>query len=234
MTRRIAVITGGLSGIGRATCDALAKAGHTVIAGSRRGGKDRNSLPLDVTDATSIGAFKQAVVDRFGTPSILVNAAGIYAEGAVTDQDTGHWHDQIAANLTGPYLMIRAFMPAMIAAGYGRIVNISSTAAHAGAAGYAGYCASKAGLNALSRVTAVEGAPHNVTCVTLSPTWVDTPMLHAAKTRLSLSQQDVQASNPQNRVVQPQEIAAMAAFCCSDACPALTNEDIQITAGASW
>ena len=138
--------------------------------------------------------------------------------------------------------MIRAVFPGMISKNHGRIVNISSTAAHVGASGYSAYCASKAGVNGLSRAVAVEGAPHNITCVSISPTWIDTPMMERATLRHAKAKgttqeqarQNLHGSNPQGRLVQPEEVANLVAFCCSDAAPALTNEDIQVNAGALW
>ena len=254
MTRRVAIVTGGLTGIGRASVQALSAQGHCVVAGSRRAfdgagrsaedilGADGTHLPLDVSDAGSVNRFVEQVVTEFGAPAILVNAAGIYMEAALTAPDTDSWHKQIDINLTGPFLMTQAVMEHMIAGQFGRIVNIASTAGTKGAAGYAGYCASKAGLIALSKVTAVEGAPHNISCVSLSPTWVETPMMDNAVIRHARddgtnakdAKEALQFSNPQNRLVQPEEIAAMVAFCCGETCPALTNEDIQINAGADW
>lgn len=240
MTARVAVVTGGLSGIGRACADALEQAGHQVAIGSRRGGE--GALPLDVSDASSVAAFCDAVNARFGAPQILVNAAGISVPAELRDPDPDPWHSQIATNLTGPYLMIQALMPGMIASGWGRIVNIASTAAHVGAEAYGGYCASKAGLVALSRVAALEGAPHGVSCISVSPTWVETPMLEASAAREAAAEgtsaqsvkDAIAAQNPQNRLVQPQEVAAVVMLGCSEAAPALTNTDISVNAGAQW
>ena len=109
-----------------------------------------------------------------------MNAAGIYKEALITNTDIDHWLDQLDVNLTGPFLMIKELMPEMIKQKFGRIVNIASTAGKVGASGYAGYCASKAGLIALSKVTALEGAAHNISCISLSPTWVETPMMDNA------------------------------------------------------
>ena len=120
-----------------------------------------------------------------GSPSILVNAAGIYKDALITDSNIDHWRDQLDVNLTGPFLMTKEFMPNMIKQKFGRIVNIASTAGKVGASGYSGYCASKAGLIGLSKVTALEGAPHNISCVSISPTWVETPMMDNAAMRHS-------------------------------------------------
>ncbi|MGB0507057.1 MAG: SDR family NAD(P)-dependent oxidoreductase [Pikeienuella sp.] len=250
--KRVAIVTGGLTGIGLASAVALQAAGVQVAVGSRSGANSQAARDvlgeatlidvLDVANQSSIDAFCAKVQSSLGPVDILVNAAGIYAEAPLDGHSDEAWHSQIDINLTGPFRMTRALLPGMMARGWGRVVNIASTAAHIGAEGYAGYCASKAGLLGLTRVTALEGAPHGVTCVSISPTWIDTPMMDRATERHAKSagitkadaKQALESSNPQGRLVQPQEISALVAFCCSDGSPALTGEDIQVTAGAVW
>jgi len=254
MKNRIAVITGGLSGIGLASAKELTQIGHTVIIGSRRCNTKQvssiqNSLgekavfyQLDVSDKKSVASFTNKIEKEFGHAEILINAAGIYEEAQIVDGDTSHWHNQIDINLTGPFLMTQALMPGMIKQKFGRIINIASTAGRVGEAGYSGYCASKAGLIALSKVTAIEGAPDNISCISISPTWVETPMMdnaivrHSKNRKISKSsaKKALKSSNPQGRLVQPEEIASLIAFACGEACPGLSNEDIQINAGAIW
>ena len=129
-----------------------------------------------------------------------------------------------------------------MARGWGRIVNIASTAATTAQPEYAAYCASKAGLLGLTRVTAREGAPHGVTAVAVSPTWVETDMLRSSARETAGREgrpcdnvvAGLAAANPQNRLVQPSEIAQLVSFLCSDQAPGLTMEDIQVNAGAFW
>lgn len=227
--QRIAIVTGGLTGIGAASAAALEAAGCNVAAGSRSGG----FAALDVSDSASVGAFVDKVRADLSPPTILVNAAGVYRGAPIDEQTDEDWEADIATNLTGVFKMTRAVLPAMKAAGWGRIVNIASTAAHLGAAGYAAYCSSKAAVVALSKVTAIEGAPHGINCVSISPTWIETPMMDGAVKR-GMSKDWIASQNPQNRLVQAEEVAALVAFCCSDASPALTNEDIKVNAGAEW
>ena len=255
MTARIALITGGTTGIGLACAKALVARGHHVAIGARRAGDaavkaevhrvlgDSVMLAaLDVADRVSVDGFVASVRDTFGPPTILVNAAGIYHEAFLQDHSDAAWDDQIETNLTGAFRMTRAVFPGMIAAGWGRIANIASTAGTKGARGYAAYSASKAGLIGLSKATAVEGAPHGISCIAISPTWVETPMMENAFDRIATAQgitRDaaravIAASNPQGRIVQPTEVAAMVDFFCSEAAPGLTNVDIQINAGADW
>ena len=121
-------------------------------------------------------------------------------------------------------------------------MNIASTAANTAQSTHAAYCASKAGLLGLSRAVALEGASHGVTCTTVSPTWVETEMLHGSIEKMAKrsgrtiadERQTIAKANPQHRLVQPSEIAELVSFLSSDLAPALTMEDIQINAGAFW
>ena len=255
MIARTAIITGGLTGIGLASAKALQSAGHKIAVGSRSGNKtetvERVKLELgdeawvgclDVADQTSVTNFITEVSREFGPPSILVNSHGIFRETEITNHRDKDWFDQIDINLNGVFRMIRSVYPGMVEQNFGRIVNISSTAGHVGAAKYGAYCASKAGGIGLSKAVAVEGAPHNITCVSISPTWIDTPMMDRAIDRHAKAKDqtreearlNLEASNPQGRVVSPEEVGKLVAFCCSEEVPALTNEDIQINAGAMW
>ena len=252
---RTAIVTGGLSGMGLAIARRLARDGTEVTIGARRGGDpgavkdilgaqgvDAHVAALDVRSNGSVDAFVADVVARRGGVDILVNAAGVYEESPMIGHPDAVWDAQIDTNLSGTFRMIRAVMPHMKAAGWGRIVNLASVGAHNGMAGNAAYCASKAGLLGLGRCVSLEGAAHGITCVSISPTWVETEMLKrfidADMTATGKSREDVRAgyaaSNPQHDLVQPGEIAELAAFLCSDAGRAITMEDIQVNAGSLW
>ena len=251
---KTAIITGGLSGIGLSVAHVLADKGYRIAIGARRGGDedlkqevaatipDVFVAPLDVRKKGSVAAFCMAVKNRLGAADILINAAGIEVKSPVADHDIDAWDAVIDTNLTGPFLMTRAVMPDMIDAGWGRIINIASTAAHTAKPNHAAYCASKAGLLGLTRSVALEGAPHGIACISVSPTWVETDMLRGSAAKVAAEQgrdvadvvADIASGNPQNRLVQPEEIAELIAFLCSDAAPALTMEDIQVNAGALW
>lgn len=252
---KIAIVTGGLSGIGRAIARCFAQDGMTVHIGARRGddpthapaltkdfGAPVSVAALDVRCSDSVAGFVGAVLGRHGRVDVLVNAAGIYDEAGMVDHPDALWNDTIDTNLTGSFKMIRAVMPAMIAQKWGRIVNMASVAAHQGMARNAAYCASKAGLLGLGRCVSLEGAAHGVTCNSISPTWVETEMLQQfiaqdmAQTGLPESEirARYEASNPQGKLVQPDEIAALAAFLASDAARAITMADYQVNAGSLW
>ena len=250
---RVALITGGFSGIGKAICIALAERGATVAIGGRRQPQaviDEIAAVterlfhrrLDVADRDSVAEFVAALEVAHGPVDILVNAAGITAHELVCDHDEQSWLDVVDINLSGPFRTIRACLPGMIERGWGRIINIGSTAARTAVADHAAYCASKAGLVGLSRAVALEGAPHGISCVVISPTWVQTEMMdasmhkQAAQAGITVEQEyaKVIAEQPQQRLVQPAELGALAAFLCRDEALGITMEDIQLNAGALW
>lgn len=255
LSGKSAMVTGGLTGIGLATAEFLAEAGAKVAVGGRRAGDPEMVefarealgpepliLPLDVTDQASVDAFMAEIAARQGAPDILVNSAGISCHHPVEGHGDADWLAVIDTNLTGCFRTIRACLPAMKRARWGRIVNIASTAAHVGAATHPAYCASKAGLLGLTRAVAEEGGPHGVTCVSVSPGWIETPMLQASAEKMARKtgktvaevRAEMAASNPQNRLVQPEEIAGAVVYCCSDLAQGIAGEDIRVTAGALW
>ena len=255
MKQHIAVVTGGLQGIGLAIAKTLAERGVRVAIGSRRGddleasrtalqiaGQDGLVAQLDVSNSQSVAEFVEGVRQRIGVPDILINAAGVSVHQFVCGHSDQDWDAVIDINLSGPFRMIRECLPDMKKQGWGRIVNIASTAARTAAPTHAAYCASKAGLVGLTRAVALEGGPHGVTCIAISPGWVETEMLRESANIMARSSGRTQAeeiaamgaSNPQNRLIQPEEIASLAAFCCSEDAAGLTMEDIQVNAGALW
>jgi 3-hydroxybutyrate dehydrogenase len=199
---KIAMVTGGASGMGLAMAVAFASAGADIAIGSLlAGGKKAEgevvhmpgqeqmdharslieaegvaclAVNLDVSSNDSVEEFYRATVDRFGKVDILANAAGITAESTISGHPDELWAKVIDVNLTGTYRAIKRVLPGMIERKWGRIINIASTAATVGAVTSGAYCASKAGVVGLTRCVALEGAPHGVTCNALSPTWVDT------------------------------------------------------------
>lgn len=252
---RVAIVTGGMTGIGLATAAALAQAGCRLAVGARRGddgalqeqaraamGAEAMFGVLDVRSSDSVAAFVERIAQELGPPDILVNNAGVSVHHTVEGHAEEDWLRVIDVNLNGVFRMMRACLPGMKTRGWGRIVSIASTAAHAARPSHAAYCASKAGLLGLTRAVALEGAPHGVTAVTVSPTWVETDMLRESARKMAArsgrSYEDEIAAlaeaNPQRRLVQPEELGAVVAFCCSDAAPALTMEDILVNAGAHW
>jgi len=269
---RSALITGGLTGQGLAIAAALAGEGANVAVGSfvreaagRQG--DAAAYPdpaeisevrdrllalggkvyaghLDVRDAAAIDEFVSAAEAACGPADILVNAAGTTAEQPVSGHSNELWLKIIDTNLNGAFRMMRKLLPGMMARKWGRIINIGSTAATVGWRDNPAYCASKSGLLGLTRCVALEGAPHGVTSVMISPTWVETELMRRnveqvvqreSKGRsLADAMADIARENPQNRIIQPDEIAALAVFLCREEAKGITMENIQITGGALW
>lgn len=251
---RIAIVTGGFNGIGKAIAIALAGHGATIAVGARRepsaavieeldaAAEHLFYQRLDVADVDSIDAFTDALASAYGHADILVNSAGVTAHEFVCGHNEQSWLDVIDINLSGPFRMIRACLPKMIEGHWGRIINIGSTAATTAVADHAAYCASKSGLLGLNRAVALEGAAHGVSSVVISPTWVQTEMfessmaIQARKNGRSVEEEiaALVAEQPQQRLVQPHELGALAAFLCRDEALGITMEDIQLNAAALW
>jgi NAD(P)-dependent dehydrogenase (short-subunit alcohol dehydrogenase family) len=201
------------------------------------------AMDLDVCSEDSVDAFFAAAGDWLGSVDILANAAGITAEQTMVGHPDPVWDKVIEVNLTGTYRTIKRALPGMIERRWGRIVNIASTAASVGAPTSGAYCASKAGVVGLSRCVALEGAPHGVTCNTISPTWVDTGFGRGWMGDIAEVQEqrsgdayiaDVKAANPQGRLIDPAEIGALALFLCRDEALGLTMQDLTLSAGSLW
>ncbi len=201
------------------------------------------AMGLDVTSMESVATFFDATVGAFGKVDILANAAGITAEQTIVGHTDALWDKVLDVNLNGTYRAIKLCLPGMIERGWGRIVNIASTAASVGAPTSGAYCASKAGVVGLSRCVALEGAAHGVTCNTISPTWVETGfgkdwMSDIAETQEGRSGAayiaDVKAANPQGRLVQPSEVGTLALYLCREEAIGVTMQDLTISAGSLW
>lgn len=269
---RVALVTGGFTGIGLAIAEELLRRGAAVAIGSRIGKRPEGTKDkayylgeeeaseirvalntgsgqvyaghLDVGETAVVDAFISEAEAALGPVDILVNSAGTSIQSLISEHSEEDWLTVINTNLNGAFRMTRAVLPGMMERGWGRIINIASTAARSGHVEYAAYCASKSGLLGLTRVTALEGAEHGVTCVALSPTWVETKMMRQSMQILAAQDEHGQSAaqmmeatrqrNPQKRVVQVGELAAMAAFLCRNEAAGITMEDIQISAGAIW
>lgn len=272
LSGRSAIVTGGFSGMGLSIATELAKAGANIAVGSyvtpsgqqgtdaayypaadeiervqaelARHGTKVYAAHLDVRDSILAERFVVEAQAAIGPADILVNAAGTTAEQPVCGHSDELWNKIIDTNLTGAFRMIRAVLPGMIGRGWGRIVNIGSTAASVGWKDNPAYCASKAGLLGLTRCVALEGAPHGVTCTMISPTWVETELMRRNVAQVAEREgkgrsgeelmDEMRRANPQGRMMQPEEIAALAAFLCTESARGITMENIQITGGAHW
>lgn len=251
---RVAMVTGGTSGIGHATAFALADAGANVAIGSRSAnissshielearGIQSFAMDLDVGNTESVQTFHDAVVKALGPIDILVNAAGITYLHPLCDHPDEHWHRVLNINLNGIYRTVKLCLPGMIARKWGRIINIASTAATVGEPNVVAYCTSKSAILGLTRCVALEGAPHGVSCNAISLGWVETELGKRAMEdfatvedcSLSAYVEEVKQQNPQKRIIQPREIAALAIFLCRNESLGITMQDLTVAAGSLW
>ncbi|MBD2185569.1 SDR family oxidoreductase [Planktothrix sp. FACHB-1355] len=250
LKERVAIVTGGTSGIGRAIAIAIAEAGADVAVGSRSAatssckaeieakGVKALAVNLDVSSTDSVQAFYDSVVKTFGKVDILVNSAGTIVSQTMCNHSDELWQETMEVNLNGVYRTIKVCLPGMIERRWGRIINIASISSVADSS-YVAYCASKAAVVGLSRCVAREGAAHGVSCNTISPGFVETPgsktfLAEVAKNQgRSLAEyiEEFKQNNPQKRVIQPEEIAALALFLCRDEAFGITMQDITLSAG---
>ena len=253
LKNKVALVSGGFAGIGLSISKALAQHGARIAIGARtqrpeiikRLEVQQSRLfyaNLDVRDTLSINQFVSAATSALGPIDILVNAAGISTSQTVNGHSDALWDDVIETNLSGPFKLTRACLPGMLDRNWGRVINIGSTAARTATADSPAYCASKSGLLGLTRAVALEGAARGVSCVMVSPTWVETEMMQRSMQRradnnatsVETEFSKLSSQTPQKRLVQPNEIGALAAFLCRDEALGITMEDIQVSAGNFW
>jgi NAD(P)-dependent dehydrogenase (short-subunit alcohol dehydrogenase family) len=238
--RKTAVVTGASRGIGRAVALAFIREGYTVWALARskealdalraEAGEALRPLPLDVTDEAALLAACRTILQD-GTPSVLVNNAGISISAPLTKTRTEDLNRVMAINVTAPYLFCRELMPAMAAAGGGRVINIGSMAAVRGAPYTSAYCASKHALLGITRSLALEYGRKGVTVNQVNPGWVETDMLSQAVGAISKTtgrseqqaRETLSAMNATGRVIQPEEVAAACLYLASEATASLTG-----------
>ncbi|MGE0801695.1 MAG: SDR family NAD(P)-dependent oxidoreductase [Lautropia sp.] len=231
-----------LLGRDRARLDALAVqlAGDRAAAAATADTEARvNTVIADITDEASVAAAFAAARTGFGPLAILVNNAGQAESAPFGKTDPALWSRMLAVNLTGTYLCSRAALPDMLAAGWGRIVNIASTAGQRGYAYVTAYSAAKHGVVGLTRSLALEVARKGITVNAVCPGYTETDILKesianvVAKTGRSEAEARAQfaAGNPQGRIVQPAEVADTVRWLCGDGAAAITGQALSVSGG---
>jgi NAD(P)-dependent dehydrogenase (short-subunit alcohol dehydrogenase family) len=242
---RVAVVTGGASGIGLGVGRRFVADGYRVALLDRNGpaadaaakelgagGADVIALEVDVADRWSVDAGFAHVREQLGPAEILVTSAGIESFTPVCDITADNWDRIIAVNLTGTFTCVQAALPDMLAAGWGRIVTISSSSAQSGAPNMAHYAASKGGVIGLTKALAVELARSGVTVNTIPPSLVDTPMARKAEADGDFPGVDlIGPMVPLGRAGTPDDIAGACSYLCSDDGSYITGQVIGVNGG---
>jgi acetoacetyl-CoA reductase len=241
MTKRVAVVTGGIGGLGTGICVALARAGHRVIAadlGARTerieqfarevDGLDIAFEALDAGDFEACGALVRKVEADHGALDILVNAAGITRDGTLRKMDKSQWDAVMTVNLDSVFNMCRHTVDGMMSRGFGRIVNISSVNGQTGQFGQTNYAAAKAGMHGFTMALAREVARKGVTVNSISPGYCETALVMAIP-------EDIRAGIvekvPVGRLGKPSEIARTVAFLADDEAGFITGANIPVNGG---
>lgn len=240
-----AIVTGGASGIGLAIARRLSAEGAAVAvfdvdaaaaAAAETIGADGGramAFRVDVTDRTEIDAAVADVHEALGPPTILVNSAGLDGFERFLDISAKGWARMLAVNLTGTFDCCQAVVPHMIDAGWGRIVNISSSTGQTGSSQMVHYSAAKAAVIGMTKALADELGPHGITVNTIPPGSIDTPMLRRTEERgfLGAGIEALGATLPVRRAGQPEDIATACAFLSREDAGYITGQVIGVNGG---
>jgi 2-hydroxycyclohexanecarboxyl-CoA dehydrogenase len=239
-----AVVTGGASGLGLATCHRLARDGAGIgvwdidEAGAQRVAADivaaggrAVACRVDVSSRAQIDAGVKRVRTELGPIQILVNNAGITFFKPFMEMTEAEWDRVMSVNLKSMLNCTQAILPDMLAAGWGRVINISSSSAQAGSARMTAYASSKGGVIAFSKALALELAASGITVNNIPPGFIDTPMLRASDSKITGGISGIAAASPMKRPGRPEDIAAACAFLASEEAGYITGHTLSVNGG---
>ena len=243
VVRRVAVVTGGIGGLGTEICRQLAQAGRQVIAVDLAAREERLAAfradvagvapdiafePADVSDFESCRQLIARIEQQHGGVDVLVNAAGITRDASLRKMTPQQWHELMQVNLDGLFNMCRQVIDGMSARGFGRIVNISSVNGQTGQFGQTNYSAAKAGVHGFGMALARETARKGVTVNTVSPGYCDTPMVAALSQEIRAQ---IIAGIPVGRLGSPADIARAVGFLTADDAGYITGANLPVNGG---
>lgn len=230
---KVALITGGRSGIGQAIAERLASEGARVFTAQRSAEPRFEGITADFTDPESPSQVVSEVISSAGQLDVLVNNAGMMQEVRVEDMSLADWHKNLTVNLTAPFLMIQAALPHLRKT-RGSIVNTGSIEGLGSNPGHAAYCASKAGLHGLTRAVAVDHGAEGIRCNAIAPGWIDTELnLDFIETMPDPDafRRDIGKIHPVDRTGKPEEVAALAAFLAAEESGFITGQVYTVDGG---
>lgn len=229
---KTAAVTGGGSGIGLAIAQRLEADGYNVATLDLAASGDDFSFTADVTDRAQVDAALDQIREKLGPVAVLVNSAGLDGFKQFTDITFEEWQRVINVNLHGVFHTVQAALPDMIDAGWGRIVNISSSSTHSGVPYMSHYVSAKSAVNGLTKSLALEYGQFGITVNAVPPGFIDTPMLRGAESRGLLGDvNDTIAATPVRRMGRPEDIAAACSFLISEEAGYITGQILGVNGG---
>ena len=228
---KTAVVTGGGSGIGQAVAARLRADGLNVATMDLNPSDAEFAYTADVTDRSAVDDALTGIRAQLGPVTVLVNAAGLERFKRFTDIAFDDWQRVIDVNLNGVFHCVQAVLPDMIEAGWGRIVNISSSSTHSGQPFMSPYVAAKSAVNGLTKSLALEYGPSGITVNAVPPGFIDTPMLRKSEARGYLVVEKNIEATPVRRIGKPEDVAAAYAFLISEEAGYITGQILGVNGG---